>query len=136
MNESNKFKYGMVFLVLGVLLVVWAWGSWTLRVVPEPASDSMYEPAHDLDNESGEADDSVEPDKAKTLEGSFTQKNKANINAWRYLLFVLLGLFLIVLFGSYFLLRIARRYRARAAHDRAPPTPFEDVWSSHKLPKE
>ncbi len=55
------------------------------------------------------------------------------VAAWSLFLLVGLILVLVVLLGSFILVRSGRRWRAALDHKPAPPTASEDVWAMHKL---
>lgn len=120
--DSNRFRFGIAFLAAGIVLVLWAWGSWIYRATgtTEGASsilslDSSDEPLP------GETADLDQAEFAKTLP-----------------VFLMFGFVLVIIFlvFSYLLVRITRRYRAGIFRKRAPPTDTKDVWSMHKIPKD
>ena len=55
------------------------------------------------------------------------------VAAWSLFLLVGLILVLVVLLGSFILVRSSRRRRAALDHKYAPPTASEDVWAMHQL---
>jgi hypothetical protein len=55
------------------------------------------------------------------------------VAAWSLFLLVGLILVLVVLLGSFILVRAGRRRRAALDHKPAPPTASEDVWAMHRL---
>lgn len=110
-SDQHRTRLGLVFLVIGIILMLWAWGSWIYR-----------------------ASTAVE------REGAIAQNVPApSTNTVRALLLsplvIVLGLFLVllVLFGSHTLIRAARRYRALTDRKRPPPTLVDDVWAMNKL---
>jgi len=110
-SEQNRTRMGLVFLVVGVVLVMWAWGSWIYRA-------------------------SVPAETAGTLAEHVAAANPAVVRAARLsplVLLVGLLLVLVVLFGSYTLIRAIRRHRALADRKRPPPTPADDAWAMNKL---
>lgn len=102
-----RLRTGLVMLVLGVLLLVWAWGSWIYRTSVEASpSDSSLTAA-------GE----VEPDPT------------APFRALARLLLYTLALVIIVLFGSYGIVRWMRRSSTARTQIPNLPSSNEDVWS-------
>lgn len=55
------------------------------------------------------------------------------VAAWSLFLLVGLLFVLVVLLGSFILVRSARRWRAALDHKPAPPTASEDVWVMYRL---
>ena len=109
--EQNRTRLGLLCLLVGILLLLWAWGSWMYRAsVPGETASTLRQDA-----------DTAAPDPAKAV-------RIAPVVLWVGLLLVLL-----FFFGSYVLIRASRRYRASAARQRATPSPSEDVWAMHKL---
>lgn len=107
-------KIGLLFLILGSLLVVFAWGSWAYRT-----SAASTVPAITIENAAPTGND------AATL-----------VKAWTYYLLVISGLVLVVLFGGYAVVRLARRYREATERRRATPTASESVWEMHRVSDE
>ena len=56
------------------------------------------------------------------------------LEALASLLFYLLLLIVVFLFGSYAMLRASRRFRASLSTRRPRPTDASDVWAMHKQP--
>ena len=110
-SDQHSKRLGLPLLVIGIILMLWAWGSWIYR-----ASKSV--------------------EREGTIAQNVTSPSPNTILAARLSPLVLLvGLFLVllVLFGSYALIRAVRRYRALADRKRPPPTPADDVWAMNKL---
>jgi len=110
-SDQRRTRFGLVFLVLGLALVLWAWGSWVYRA-------------------------SYPPEKEETTTQNVSTASADTIRAVRaspLVLLVGLLLVLLALFGSHALIRAARRYRALALRKRPPPTPADDVWAMNKL---
>ncbi len=110
-SEPNRTRMGLVFLVVGIVLVMWAWGSWIYRA-------------------------SVPAETAGALSERVTAGNPDVVRAARLsplVLLVGLLLVLVVLFGSYTLVRAMRRHRALADRKRPPPTAADDAWAMNKL---
>ncbi len=55
------------------------------------------------------------------------------VAAWSLFLLVGLILVLVVLLGSFILVRSSRRQRAALDHKPPPPTASEDVWAKYRL---
>ena len=109
-HEQNRTRLGLVFLVVGIVLVLWAWGSWIFRAsVPAETGGALAEHA------------AANPDVVRAVRLS------------PLVLLVGLLLILLVLFGSYTLIRAMRRHRAIADRKRPSPTASDDVWTMHKL---
>ena len=106
-SEQHRWRVGLVVLVAGILLTLWAWGSWAYRLQPDPR----------LEN---------------TILAEPTPEQLHAASAMRWFLIVAFVIVAIGLFGSYVLLRMSRRYREAAARHPAPRTSYEDVWSMHK----
>jgi len=102
-----RLRTGLVMLVLGVLLVIWAWGSWIYRTSVEAS------PGHSPVTAAGE----VEPDPT------------APFRALARLLLYTLALAIVVLFGSYGIVRWMRRSSTVRTQIPNLPTHNEDVWS-------
>lgn len=104
--EQKRFRTGVVTLTIGVLLVVWAWGSWMYRT-------SAEKPA--LADSAGT--DAVTP--AAPAINALTQ-------------IVLYGMILIIVLavGSLAISRSIRRFITRSDEPRTP-TPSSDVWSMY-----
>ncbi len=110
-REQHRVKYGVLFLVVGVVLMLWAWGSWIYRTSKTSEGASL---AGDLG-----AQTLGETEKAVRLAPS-----------------VLLGVALVILVffvASYVFVRASRRYRMSLERRTAAPTDSRDVWSTHKL---
>lgn len=120
-SEKHRSRLGFVFLALGLLLMLWAWGSWIFREsVPAKAQvivRTQRASGGDL-SDSDAADVRAEAAQALPLA-----------------LMVSLILALLVLFGSYALVRAARRHRASLERQRAAPSDTTDIWAMHKLPE-
>ncbi len=121
--DQNRFRFGIVILVMGIILVLWAWGSWIYR------SSSTAPPGSSI-NRSFEYDENLEEVNARSEYPDQTQVAKTLPTMLLYGFI----LFMVVLAATFILVRATRRYLAAAAHKRAPPTETSDVWSTHKLP--
>jgi len=120
-TEQQRLRVGFLFLTLGLLLVFWAWGSWIYRAsVPAQAQAIARAQA--------------EPDDAEgTPNNARGERVKVARAMWLFLL-VGAGLVLLVIFGTYVLVRAIRRYRAVLESDEDDRSMHSDVWSMHKLP--
>jgi hypothetical protein len=110
-SDQHRTRLGLLFLVIGIILVLWAWGSWVYRAsVPVETEGAIAR------NVSSPSPDTVRAVRLSPV-------------------ILLVGLFLVLLFffGSYALVRAARRYRELADRKRPPPTPADDVWTMNKL---
>jgi len=111
-SDRHRTRFGLVFLVIGIILVLWAWVSWIYRAsVPAETGGALAEHA------------AANPDVVRAVRLS------------PLVLLVGLLLILLVLFGSYTLIRAIRRYHVLTDRQRPPPTPADDVWAMNKLRK-
>ena len=107
--EQRRTTMGLGFLVLGLVLLMWAWGSWIYR------TSSRAQPIA-VDRASDNAEESA--------------------RAVRIAPGMLLGgvlLFVVFLAATFVLVRASRRYRQSLTRRGAPPSDTSDVWSMHKL---
>ena len=110
-SDQHRKRLGLPLLVIGITLLLWAWGNWIYRTSKSVEREGM-------------------------IAQEVTAPSPETIRAVRLSPFVLLvGLLLVllVLFGSYAIIRAARHYRAFADRKRPPPTPADDVWAMNKL---
>ena len=110
-SDQHRKRLGLPLLVIGIILMLWAWGNWIYR-----ASKSVEREGTIAQNVPAPSPDTVLAVRLSPL-----------------VLLVGLLLVLLVLFGSHALIRAARRYRALADRKRPPPTPADDVWAMNKL---
>lgn len=106
-SEATRMRFGLLALVIGVMLIVWAGGSWMYRttVSARPVSSA------------DQINSSTETDPATPVAGLAR-------------LLLLGGLVLtVVLIGSFVLSRAARRYFGRQRLQRLRPTDAADAWS-------
>jgi hypothetical protein len=62
------------------------------------------------------------------------QLKQANAIKWLlFLLIVLIGIFAV---STIAFLRFSRRFRRFIMHKPSPPSPTDDLWSKHRLPRE
>ena len=111
--EQRRTTLGLAFLVLGLLLLMWAWGSWMYRASTS-ASTSTKTIAADRD---GEPDEKTE--KAIRIATPM----------------MLGGVILVIVFlaASFVLVRASRRYRDSLRRTGPKPSDSSDVWAMHKL---
>ena len=116
-SEQRPIKSALLFLVVGVVLLLWAWGSWLYRTLANNGRRTVA--------------DSRPVDAAVGPSGS---AEVAPVLPW----FLMVGLLLVLvfLFGTFAVIRAARRYREVVARRRAGPTSAEDVWAMHKIPRD
>lgn len=110
-SDQHRKRLGLPLLVIGITLMLWAWGNWVYR-----ASKSLEREGTIAQDVSTPSPDTIRAVRLSPL-----------------VLLVGLLLVLLVLFGSYALIRAARRYHAIADRKRPPPTPADDVWAMNKL---
>jgi hypothetical protein len=110
-SDPKRLRAGLVFLVMGVLLMLWAWGSWLFR--------------------SATADTPGAADKGGALPAGETVQA---VQAGPAVLLLVLFLVLVFLFASYAIVRSSRRFRELIFRKRPPPTASDDVWAMHKPP--
>lgn len=111
-------RVAMVFGLLGVLLILSAWGMWVVR-----ESNIMVPPPPAAPND--------------TLAASDAGDNGARIQAARALPLLLLFIFFVVLtvlVGTFVIVRAIRRHRDLLEHERPAPTDSSDVWVRHRVP--
>ena len=115
--DPARTRLGIIVLVIGLLMVFWAWGSWVYRVSADPSSAAMIVQT------------------AETEDGAPTADQIKAASAMKLLLIVGFILFLAVLLGTFIMVRSARRYREAASRARAAPTAATDAWAMHRLPE-
>jgi len=110
-HEEHRVRVGLIFLVVGLLLVLFAWGNWTFRA-------------------------SIPPDSAGVVaEAPEDTTNRARfVRLMPLVLLVATLLFLVFLAGSYVIMRAGRRKRELIYRRGRKPTASEDVWVMHKPP--
>jgi hypothetical protein len=121
-SEQHRARVGFLVLAAGLLLLLWAWGSWFYRT-------SMPE------NVPAETRAGHEPVQTPGRPASEPVERQRVVRALPSLL--LLGALLVVvfLFGTYAFLRFSRRYRQLLDRERPPPADSRDVWSMHQVPE-
>lgn len=108
----KRQRAALVIALLGLLLIMWAWGSWVYRTSTMAASAAV--------TTTGAERRVTDPAQSARLLSMF--------------LLVLLILALVVIVGGYAVVRAGRRIREPIV---APPhgsTASDDVWQQHKLP--
>ena len=125
-----RTRAGTAILLIGIVLVLWAWGNWVYRLTPRggaprPALAPTATPA--VPSTSGAADslasDPSTPDQKRT--------------ATRIALIVVIGgiVIMTVFVSTIALARAARRWRASTSRRRLPPSITGDVWALHQAPE-
>jgi len=121
-SEPRRVTAAASFLVLGVLLMLWAWGSWVYR-------------ANVKRQEAAAARVATAPDVATTPVASDPDENRERaIRTIPFALMIVILVLLVVLIGFVLISRGARRYFATLNRKRPSPTATQDVWSQHQLP--
>lgn len=107
--EQRRTALGLAFLVLGLLLLMWAWGSWMYRTSTRAKPIAI------------ERTDSVDDDSEKAVKMAPGM--------------LVGGVVLVVVFliGSMVFVRASRRYRLSLNRKANAPTDATDVWSMHRL---
>lgn len=139
-SEQNRFKLGVLFLVIGLLLVLWAWGSWVFRVSadsrdkikPEAAIPWMHPPIV----RGGSLASVGISFLGQGTSGSASDGDSGGLRLVALTSMTILLLLIVFLFGTLAIVVGTRRWKALAERRRAPPTPNADVWAMHKVPEE
>lgn len=108
-TEQRRTTMGLAFLVIGLVLLMWAWGSWIYR------TSTAAKPI--VVGRMAEAPDETE--KAVRIAPGM----------------LVGGVLLVVVFlaASFVFVRASRRYRQSLTRRGSPPSENTDVWSMHKL---
>ncbi len=109
-REQHRIKLGLAFLVIGVVLVLWAWGSWIFRATTRAESSVVA---------------------AKSTIESSPEKLKV-VRAAPSVLLTVGIVVLIFLVSSYVFVRASRRYRLGLIRKAPAPTDTTDVWAMNK----
>ena len=113
-TEQHRTRLGLMMLCIGIILLLWTWGSWIYRAsVPVKVE--------------GHATDMVAEHSAQRVLALRTSP------LFLMVFFVLILAFLV---GSFVVVRMIRRYRAALEHERPTPTASEDVWSMQRVPRD
>lgn len=139
-----RVRTGTAILLIGMVLVLWAWGNWVYRLTPRgdaphptraptaggaPPANTNAAPVTTpaIPSTSGAAGSSASDSKAPD------QKRTA---ARMALVVVIGGVVIVAVFvGAIALARAARRWRAAASRRRLPPSITGDVWALHQAPE-
>ena len=111
-SEGRRIITGLVFLLLGILLVLWAWGFWVIRTTSNEVVATT----------------------AGTEPTELTPEQTTAVGVLPWVLMIALVLILVFIITSAALVRATRRYREAAARRHSTPTAYEDVWSMQRLP--
>ncbi len=129
-SEQHRGRLALLFLVIGSLLLLWAWISWIYRAsAPSDGLSVGARPAMQVVD-----GDDVEPDALAPVDQDRRREAAVRLGGPT----LLAGFLLILLFlgGSFVIVRATRRYLAATLRRRGTPTVSDDVWSMHKLPNE
>lgn len=122
-TEQHRIRAGILFLSFGIILLVWAWGSWIYRTSATGAGTVGSEavPAPLDGAPGGSAEGARNPDATGVAKALPT--------------FLGVGFLLVVVFfiGSFVIVRTLRKYREDLERKSPPPTDSEDVWSMHRI---
>jgi hypothetical protein len=108
-TPQRRTTMGLAFLVLGLVLLMWAWGSWIYRTSTAAKPIAV---------------------------GRTADTPEETVKAVRIAPGMLAGgVLLVVVFlaASFVFVRASRRYRQSLGRRAAPPSDTSDVWSMHKL---
>lgn len=107
--EQRRTALGLAFLVLGLMLLMWAWGSWMYRTSTR-SKPITVERSSEVDEDS---------EKAARMAPEM----------------LIGGIVIVVVFlvGSLVFVRASRRYRKSLKRRPGEPTDTTDVWAMHKL---
>lgn len=123
-SEHRRSRVALAFLVVGVLLLLWAWVSWVFRVsVPDGGGPAIRESSL-----------SLLP--AALAAGAGGVDPEKSLGRASLMLMTLLLLLIVGAFGAYAAVIAVRRQRELMEHKRAAPTANADVWAMHRLPDE
>lgn len=108
-SEQRRTTMGLGFLVVGLILLMWAWGSWIYRTSTAAKPLVVGRAAETAD----------ETEKAVRIAPGM----------------LVGGVLLVVVFlaASFVFVRASRRYRQSLVRRGSPPSDTTDVWSMHKL---
>lgn len=124
-TEQHRIRAGVLLLSFGIILLVWAWGSWIYRTSVAGAGTSGGEAVTaPLDPAAGGAGNGERSPDAASVAKALPA-------------FLGLGFLLVVVFfvGSFVIVRTLRKYREGLERKSPPPTDSEDVWSMHRDPE-
>ena len=108
-TPQSRTTLGLAFLLVGLILMMWAWGSWIYRT-------SKAVPPIAVNRTNDAPDESVKV--VRIAPGMIVG-----------------GVLLVVVFlaASFVLVRASRRYRQSLGRKAPASTDASDVWSMHKL---
>lgn len=135
-SEQNRFKLGVLFLVIGLLLVLWAWGSWVFRVsadARDKAKPQAVIPIVQPPIVRGTTF-AIDPLILITATLAVTDEDSGGLSLLALTSMTVVLLLIVFLFGALAIVVGTRRWQALAGRKRAPPTPNADVWAMHKVP--
>jgi len=113
-SQQYRTRLGMLMLVLGIVLLVWAGGSWLYRMnVPSTIENSSIESP-------------LDPASSRMMV----------IRSSPFFLMVLLLLLIAFLVGSIIIVRTIRSYRDAMLRKPNKPILHQDVWSMHRPPRD
>lgn len=121
-SEQYRTRVAFLFLVVGLALMFWAWGSWIFRA-SAPATAARIPTASAI---TGDSPENI---------ASPRERVRVVRAVWQFLFFGLV-LVMLVIFGTYTTVRAVRRYRATLEAKGKSPTDARDAWSMYKLPAE
>ncbi len=129
-SEKHRGRWALLFLVIGFLLVLFAWFSWIHRV-SAPADGLSVGTRRAMQAVDG---DDVESDVLPPVDRDRRREAVVRLGGPT----LLAGFLLMLLFlgGSFVIVRATRRYLAATLRRRGAPTVSDDVWLMHKLPNE
>jgi ABC-type Fe3+ transport system permease subunit len=116
-GESNRVRIGLAFLLMGLLLLAWSWGSWVYRTSATQVATA------ESPTQSEDASDPLSPEKKAVAARSLT-----------LVLLTIFALFLAVLLGSFVIVRYGRNYFAMHGRGKTAPTTNASVWEMHQPP--
>jgi len=110
-TDRNRATAALVFLVVGILLLVWAWGSWVYRTSVSATSPIVAEAAGRQEKPDPVGEDAM----------------------FRPSLIVGAVLVAVILFGGYVLVRSTRRSTKPGGRQEARPSSMVDASAAHRL---
>ncbi|MBI1824834.1 MAG: hypothetical protein HY287_17225 [Planctomycetes bacterium] len=113
-SEQYRTRLGLLMLVVGILLLTWASGSWLYRTnVPSAIDGASME---------------------RSLDRATT--HMMAVRSSPFFLMVALLLLTAFLVGSIIIVRTIRSYRDSVLRKPSEPTTHQDVWSMHRPPRD
>lgn len=108
-SPQNRTTLGLAFLVVGLLLLMWAWGSWIYRT------------------------SKAVPPIAVTRAADVPEESARFMGLVPGMLIGGVLLLVVFLAATFVLVRSSRRYRQSLTRKSAAPTDSSDVWSMHRV---